>query len=201
MHLELGPQSCKELAHQRSRLALDHPQHRAPLVVGRIVDILADLHPAVLAHRQDTVIVKQRLRTGVRLRLDHVLEIHTLPQLHRHRCRLTHMDHSGLADDRQIKPDGLLREPLRADRPADCHGRPDPQQQDCVSQRVSHGASLELSRQDQAIDVALVFKSRDVGIVVGMHILKPQREVVRQPPHDRRVIVIELVRPEDSPSW
>src|SRR2546426_2594815 len=48
---------------------------RAPLVVGRIVDILTDLHPAVLAHRQDAVILEQRLRTGVRLRLDHVLEI------------------------------------------------------------------------------------------------------------------------------
>src|SRR2546427_10938132 len=60
--------------------------------------------------------------------------------------------------------------------------------------------SLELSRQYQAIDVALVFKSGDVGVVVGMHILKPQREVVCQLPHDRRVIVIELVRPEDSPS-
>src|SRR5207302_1604159 len=59
--------------------------------------------------------------------------------------------------------------------------------------------SLELPRQDQAIDVALVLKGSDVGVVVGMHILKPQREVVRQLPHDRRVIIIDLVRPEDSP--
>src|SRR5881296_2916675 len=60
--------------------------------------------------------------------------------------------------------------------------------------------SLELSHQDQAIDVTLVFEDSDVGVVVSMHILKPQREMVRQLSHGRRVIIKDLVRPEGSPS-
>src|SRR3989442_11849258 len=49
--------------------------YRAPLVIGRIVDVLTDLHPAVLAHRQDAVILEQRLGARAGLRLDHVLEV------------------------------------------------------------------------------------------------------------------------------
>jgi hypothetical protein len=74
MDLEFGPGPGERLADQRAHLALDEIEHHAAHALLGIVDVFGNLDAAVLADRQDAVVVEQRLGAGGLVRLDHVLE-------------------------------------------------------------------------------------------------------------------------------
>jgi hypothetical protein len=76
VNFKLGTGSREGLAHQRAHLALDQIEHHAAHAFVGIVDMLRDLDAAVLADRQDAVVVQQRLGAGFLVRFDDILEQH-----------------------------------------------------------------------------------------------------------------------------
>lgn len=83
MNFKLGAGSRKGFADKSTHLALDQIEHHAADTLVGIVNMFGDFDPAMLANGQDAVVVQKRLRARLLVRLDHVLEQHSILELDR----------------------------------------------------------------------------------------------------------------------
>ena len=83
MNFELGTGSRKGFADKSAHLALDQIEHHATDTLVGIVNMFGDFDPAMFADGQDAVVIQERLRARLFVRLDHVLEQHSILLLDR----------------------------------------------------------------------------------------------------------------------
>jgi hypothetical protein len=83
VNFKLRAGSRKGFADKSTHLALDQIEHHTTHALVGIVNMFGNLDAAVLADGQDAVVIQESLRAGLLVRLDHILEQHSILGLDR----------------------------------------------------------------------------------------------------------------------
>jgi hypothetical protein len=83
VNFKLGAGSRKGFADKSTHLALDQIEHHTTHALIGIINMFGDFDSAMLADGQYAVVIQESLRAGLFVRLDYVLEQHSILELDR----------------------------------------------------------------------------------------------------------------------